>query len=390
MQLNCIHCGKAFSISADQLGGRGRCPHCQQAITLPKADNEVDDGEHRELIRPGRWLENTGSGLGSCVIHMLILIILGLIPWGGDGIGGEGNEVLIGQMQEIQLSSDFDDQLDPEEADAAEAVEDSLDAPLDEVLPPGAMTAETSLEDIPLNISPSGSSSAFTAETMASSRSSTGGEDFDGLVQRLRRDGLDIVIVFDSTASMSGEIREVKSQIDRISNALMRLIPKTRISIVTYRDETQGLREAYDVKGMPLSSDVVSLSSYLSEISAAGGGDEPEAVQLGLRWAMENNQFRSRARKVILLFGDAPPHRADREECIRLASNFSGQQHGVVSTVTCRHAERLEEFVEIAQAGGGEAFLTRDEREIMTQLVVLVFGSRHRDKVLEAFEMLGG
>jgi hypothetical protein len=73
---------------------------------------------------------------------------------------------------------------------------------------------------------------------------------------------------------------------------------------------------------------------------------------------------------------------------LRVASDFSSQHKGIVSTVTCRNNVRLPEFVEIAQAGGGEAFLTSDERQIMTQLMVLVFGSKHRDKVLEAFKLM--
>jgi tagatose-1,6-bisphosphate aldolase len=48
----------------------------------------------------------------------------------------------------------------------------------------------------------------------------------------------------------------------------------------------------------------------------------------------------------------------------------------------------MPEFYEIAKAGGGEAFLARDQRQIMTQLMVLVFGSRHREKVIEAFKLL--
>jgi hypothetical protein len=48
----------------------------------------------------------------------------------------------------------------------------------------------------------------------------------------------------------------------------------------------------------------------------------------------------------------------------------------------------LKAFEEIAEVGGGEAFTTSDERQIMTQLIVLVFGSRHRAKVLEAFRMM--
>ena len=49
---------------------------------------------------------------------------------------------------------------------------------------------------------------------------------------------------------------------------------------------------------------------------------------------------------------------------------------------------RIREFIEIAYAGGGEAFLSADERQIMTQLLVLVFGSQHRSKVIEAFKLM--
>jgi len=56
--------------------------------------------------------------------------------------------------------------------------------------------------------------------------------------------------------------------------------------------------------------------------------------------------------------------------------------------VTCRASAPLDEFYQIAMAGGGEAFLTSNQREIMTQLMVLVFGSQHRQKVMEAFKLL--
>ena len=75
-------------------------------------------------------------------------------------------------------------------------------------------------------------------------------------------------------------------------------------------------------------------------------------------------------------------------QCLQIAADFHRQQKGVVSTVTCRRSVRLPEFEEIAQMGGGEAWLTRNEREIMSQLIVLVFGSKHREKVLEAFDLL--
>ena len=210
------------------------------------------------------------------------------------------------------------------------------------------------------------------------------GGGWEGMIQKLRRNGLDIVITFDSTGSMSGEINEVKRQIGRIGETLTKLVPRVRIGICTYRDKD----DEYLVKGLPLTNDILQVQSYLDDIYASGGGDQPEAVHAGLAWPMENNNFHARARKVILLFGDAPPHRAAKTRCLELASDFNAQQDGIVSTVTCRSNERIPEFVEIAQMGGGEAFLTSDERQIMTQLLVLVFGSRYREKVLEAFSTL--
>jgi Mg-chelatase subunit ChlD len=162
------------------------------------------------------------------------------------------------------------------------------------------------------------------------------------------------------------------------------LVPKARISIVTYKDRG----DEFVVKGMPLTGNIADVKSYLSRIEAGGGGDQPEAVDEGLRWSSQQNQFRPAARKVILIFGDAPPHEEYLKKCLELAAGFKGQQKGIVSTVTCRSSAPLPEFYEIARAGGGEAFLTSNQREIMTQLMVLVFGSRHREKVLEAFKLL--
>ncbi len=384
MRLACVHCGKDFSITAEQLGGTGRCPHCRAQISLPKAGTMQEEPE--EEIRPSSWLENSISGLGSFVVHLVLTLILAMIIRGGSGeSSGETYEVFIGELTTENLTNEHNDEL--ENTEVENQAEENFEEPLDQIEPPGVVADDTSenFEDMVLSAAGGSSSSmSFDAAAMSAS-SSTGGEDFRGLVKRLQRDGLDIVISFDSTGSMSGEIAEVKSKIERIGNALKKLIPKTRISICTYRDV--GDEEDYAVKGLPLTNNMSQIQEYLDRIIASGGGDFPEAVDKGLSWPVSNNQFRSRARKVILLFGDAPPHRQQEGACVKMAQDFR-KSGGVVSTVTCHSDERIKQFVDIAQAGGGEAFLTRDERGIMTQLIVLVFGSKHRSKVLEAFELL--
>lgn len=198
----------------------------------------------------------------------------------------------------------------------------------------------------------------------------------------LKRDGLDIVIVFDSTESMGREIDELKGRISKLGVGLRRVVPKTRISVVTYRDRGQD----YVVRGEPLTSDVGAVEGFLQRVNAAGGGDPPEAVLSGLEWAVSKNSFKRDAKKVILLFGDQPPHPGDVTACERVARTFRITQSGTVSTVTCtRQADQppLAEFRRIAEAGGGESFLNQSSDELIQQLLTLIFGSPYRDKVSE-------
>lgn len=343
--------------------------------------------QERQLDVPSRWMENGLSGIVAVILHLLMLVLLALVPWGefSSGEGGEGDQILIGQLSRQQLIDNPVDRLqdvameNPIESRVIQSLSSDL-------VSPRAFDSLADAEfDLTLGVPQSGGSQSFEIQSLNDSTILAGGsEAFGKMITRLKRDGLDIAIVFDSTGSMQGEIDEVKNKIQRIGNALLQMIPKTRISICTYRDQ----RDVYVVKGIPLTDNLGQLILYLEQISASGGGDQPEAVDEGLRWSIENNQFRRSARKVILLFGDAPPHQSRNLACQKWAADFRNQQRGIVSTVTCRSDHPLEEFSAIARIGGGESFLTRNEQEIVKQLMVLVFGSQHRDKVLEAFDLI--
>ncbi|MBI2479227.1 MAG: VWA domain-containing protein [Planctomycetia bacterium] len=385
MQLSCVHCGKQFTISVDQLGGTGRCPHCRGEIRLPKAEDPNEPAE-QQPVEHNSWWENTVSGLASLVFHLVLILIFALIKFGGQSGEGLAEDVLIGELPSVQIGDAQDEELSQEEQPKSDESAEELDEML-EVEPPIEPTTDSFADEQLAIVSPStsgGDSGSFDLGTMTVGGGSMAGGGWDGFLQNLRRNGLDIVITFDSTGSMGGEIREVKEQIKRIGGTLLKMVPKARISICTYRDNG----DEYVVEGLPLTSEITEIDEYLAGISADGGGDEPEAVQEGLRWAVNNNQFRTNARKMLLLFGDAPPHPQDHGTCLSIASDFQREHGGIVSTVTCRRRTRLDEFIEIAEMGGGEAFLTSDERQIMEQLIVLVFGSKFRSKVLEAFEMM--
>lgn len=294
---------------------------------------------------------------------------------------------MIGQLSREQLVDTPTDKLQPME------IENPTESTSDDVLE-NEMFSPTELNplsdnslDLNLGAISGGARRAFEIQSENQSSILAGGsEEFGKMISRLQKDGLDIVIVFDSSGSMKGELDQVKSKIQRIGTALTQMIRKTRIGVCTYRDHG----DDYVVKGIPLTNNIGKIVTYLNTIDAKGGGDLPEAVDEGLRWAIQNNTFNRNARKVILVFGDAPPHANKSITCQKWASEFRNKQRGIVSTVTCRSAERLDEFVAIAKIGGGEAFLTSNEREIMKQLMILVFGSQHRSKVLEAFNLMDG
>ncbi len=391
MELACIHCGWQFTITPDQLGTESKCPRCGETIALPQADDLAPDGaayavEHDAVVRRKQWLSNSISALTSCVIHMALVIVLAMVTYGGSHGPGEGEEVLIGSLPSEQLTQHQEESLDLSEVVKQTSEAAQFEEPLEVEPPISADAASSEAVDLAVaSLSPSGGDAGgFDLGAVSVGGGSGGDGGWDGMIQTLRRHGLDIVITFDSTGSMSGEISQVKAQVTRIGQTLFKLVPKARIGVCTYRDEG----DEFVAKGLPLTGDIGEVQYFLNSIEAAGGGDHPEAVHSGLQWVLNNNQFRPQARKVILLFGDAPPHRNKLQYCLTLASDFNREQSGVVSTVTCRSGSPLPEFYEIARTGGGEAFLTRDERQIMTQLMVLVFGGRHRDKVIEAFKLL--
>lgn len=265
------------------------------------------------------------NGISAVVLHLLALSLLALVPWGefSTGEGGEGEQILIGHLLRQQLTDTTIDQLRPIDMEnpANGLRHESRKA---DSLMPTALPSIDSTEVRP-SISAVASGSPPSMETQSEYEASvlaSGSEAFGKMISRLKRDGLDIVIVFDSTRSMQGEIDAVKNQIQRIGDVLLQMVPKTRIGLCTYRDRG----DTYLVKGLPLTDNIGQLIVYLEGLSAGGGGDESESVEAGLRWAIQKNRFRRTARKVILIFGDAPPHTSQEFACLSLAAEFRHSQ----------------------------------------------------------------
>ena len=198
-------------------------------------------------------------------------------------------------------------------------------------------------------------------------------EPFNALLENLRQ-GLDLVIVFDSTSSMEREINVMKLHFMHLATRLLEVLPNTRIACVTYKDTTDTPAVAYSA----LTNDLRHVHAFLSQVQASGGGqDIPEAVELGLWQAIDGYPIRDDAVKVILLFGDAPPRPDGFKRAMGLAQRFSSNSKSFISTVSVRRLQPIPEFFHIASAGGGDAMIL-GHGNILRELLLLIFRQTHR------------
>lgn len=317
------------------------------------------------------------AALSSAIVHLVLLIAMGLLFVTYNVT--DSIEIVVSNddgLLEVELMTDSLE-IEPMDVDAASMAD--LTFVEEEIV----ITDVGELATLSLLDGQDGIGATAGAQGMGLSEGLTG--EFGEKIRDAQKNGIDIAIVFDSTGSMSSEIAIVKQRISTIGKALLRKIPRARFSLVTYRDH----RDTYMVRGIELTDDMSQIDEFLAQVSAAGGGDTPEAVDAGMYWAITKNYFRHNSQKAMLIFGDAPPHRKRLPSCLTMAKSFRRRDKGRVSTITCQHPTPLPEFYEIARAGGGDAYTLQDSRWLMEELLVLAFGQEHRKDVLEFFE-LGG
>lgn len=124
-----------------------------------------------------------------------------------------------------------------------------------------------------------------------------------------QRKHLDVAFCIDTTSSMQGEIDTVKAKVKSMVNQIKasKEKPIVRVGLVAYRDD----KDDYVTKVFPFSENIDQVVKDISELSAEGGGDGPEAVDCGLHAAVNDLQWsdHEKTAKLLFLVGDAPPHK---------------------------------------------------------------------------------
>lgn len=194
-------------------------------------------------------------------------------------------------------------------------------------------------------------------------------------VEGLQRDGLELVLVVDSTGSMGGVIAAAKAQCQALVRRLRFLVPQFRAGLVTYDDGAR-LR-------VPLTVDPAELQKGLDKVAAAGGGDVEEGVDKGIYLALRQEQvgWSRKAHRIIVVVGDASPHEGDVQPLLKRLAKAADDEmfdHAVAVHCVSTAAEGVEHFSAIAAAGRGyHVTLGRTDR-LGEELVLLTFGAKFR------------
>jgi len=204
-------------------------------------------------------------------------------------------------------------------------------------------------------------------------------ERFYGDLERMRRHGLEVVVVMDHTGSMGPFIGAAKAQALALVRRLRAYVPGFRAGLVSY-DDAARVR-------LGLTHDENEVLKALNRMSAGGGGDFEEGVDKGIRVALtqESVGWSRRAYRVIVVVGDAPPHEEDVPgllRALRAGRDDEAFERPVVVHAIAATSAGVEHFPQIALAGGGRYVTLGRAEGLAEELVVLTFGGGHRERVL--------
>jgi hypothetical protein len=136
---------------------------------------------------------------------------------------------------------------------------------------------------------------------------------------------------------------------------------RVRLSLNFYRDEG----DEYVVRPFPFGEDIDEAVEILSQQSAAGGGDEPEAVHTAFLSAIDHHEWSAEARMRLLFWiHDAPPHQLPEVMTSMQGSIGKAAAKGIrIIPVAASGANKDEEFLDRSidiLTGGTYVFLTND------------------------------
>ena len=255
--------------------------------------------------------------------------------------------------------------------------------------------------DIPLSIGGSGLAGG-----------GPGGGGFGDVLGGLRKVGIDLVLVIDTTNSMQSVLDEVKEDVRSFIGNLQQMVPASRVAVVAYRDKG----DEYVTKWVEFSFHTDKVQKFVAGLRADGGGDYAEAVKEAIEVAIGELSWRKTARRILILIGGSPPHKETVPELQRLVRGFREKNgaigaidvtdrlhqeyeradwlaHGAqgvfkMSATPAFYRETADAYVDIARQGGGEMLVLGEKKALLREVMMLTFGTRWRVEMARFMDRL--
>ena len=153
-----------------------------------------------------------------------------------------------------------------------------------------------------------GSSGMLNAKHAVESALQTKKTSVKRVLHKGTHDGLDLCFVVDTTSSMQDDIDDACENMETILRHLSEKTENYRVALVDYRDFPERTSEKdYPARvELDFSDDNQKITDAINALTLGDGGDTEETVYSGLMKATELS-WRTEAKKVIIILGDAPP-----------------------------------------------------------------------------------
>jgi uncharacterized protein (DUF2141 family) len=131
----------------------------------------------------------------------------------------------------------------------------------------------------------------------------------------------DVVFIFDTTGSMSWVIANMQTKAIAMMNSISAVIPDTAFGVGSFCDyphsytsydysDTYGAFTDYAFRmDQDITTNTTAVSNAISSIVYGSGADGPEDYTRAI-WESLHYGWRTGAKRIVVLFGDAPPHSA--------------------------------------------------------------------------------
>ncbi|HXU80588.1 MAG TPA: hypothetical protein VN914_04285, partial [Polyangia bacterium] len=172
--------------------------------------------------------------------------------------------------------------------------------------------------------------------------------------------GLDVALIVDTTGSMGDEIRYLQAETLAISSAIATTYPNLsqRWAVVPYRD----YGDAYVTRPIDFTDNLSAYQSSLRDLAADGGGDYPEAPELGVNDTTRLAWRSGPVARVAFWIADAPHHTEHAANMVAAIQNAMAK--GIhLYPIAASSADDLTELTMRLSAlvtGGRYLFLTND------------------------------